>query len=152
MKLQRTLFIGITGVFFAIGVAGSQASAECEPMMIEVNALRGGSPTVTVGEFETKNITAKARILKGTAEPGTTIETTLEITAADADGVFNTTTSFPHVLEIGRGGKGRTIAMPTFICNGGFIEFAARFYGYDGDVLCVSETKMITKTCKEPRN
>ena len=146
MKLQRTLFIGITGVFFAIGVAGSQASAQCE-LTIEINALRGRSPTVTVGDYETKKITAKARILKGTAVPGTTIVTTLEITAADATGVFNTTTRSPYLLEIGKGGKGDTIPMPTIRCDGGFIDFTATFYGDDDFGPCESKPRTITKTC-----
>ena len=62
MPLQR-IFIYIMGVFFAIGATAPHASAGPAPdcsLKIEINALRGGSPSVTVGE--TRNITAKARI------------------------------------------------------------------------------------------
>ena len=52
MKLQRTVSF-ITGAFFAVGFAASQAGAGTGPpgcdFEIEVNALRGRAPTVTVG-------------------------------------------------------------------------------------------------------
>ena len=150
MKLQRTLFIGITGVFFAIGIAGFQASAQCDLDPVEINVLRGGSPTVTVGVDETKNITAKARLRKGTVEPGTTIKTTLKITAEDTTGVIHYMTRSPYFLEIGKGGTGDTFAMRTDRCDGGLIYFTAEFYDDSG--LCESEPRTITKTCKYPRN
>jgi hypothetical protein len=145
MTFQRAILC-ITAAFFAIGFAESEASAQCQ-LAIEVNALRGGSPTVTVGEFETKKITAKARILKGTAVKGTTLETTLEIKAVDELGVITRLSTFPHFLEIGKGGQGGSIAMPTTRCVGGSIEFIATFSGDDGNGLCEA-TKSITKTCK----
>jgi len=91
MKLQRT-FICFAGVFFAVGFGASQAiaglgtpgcsSGDIFPMIIEVNQIRAGGKTVVTNPSDTTKVTAKARILKGTALPGTTIDpTTLRIEA-----------------------------------------------------------------------
>jgi hypothetical protein len=143
MSLQRTL-IFITGVFFAVGIAASQASAQCQ-LAIEINALRGGSPTVTVGG--TKKITAKARIMKGTAVKGTSLVTTLEIEAEDDTGVFNRQTSAPHDLVVGKGGQGGSITFDITQCVGGTVDFIATFFGNDGNGLCEA-SRTITKDCK----
>ena len=53
----RSTITYLSGVLIACGIAASQASAQ-DPvctLQIEINALRGGSPTVTVGEFETNH-------------------------------------------------------------------------------------------------
>jgi len=51
-------------------------------MKIEVNALRAGGKTIVTSPNDTTKVTSKARILKGTALSGTTIDTTLTITAS----------------------------------------------------------------------
>ncbi len=146
MTLQR-IIIYISGALIACGVAASQASAqipECT-LVIEINALRGGSPTVTVGE--TKNITAKARIRKGTAMPGTTIDTELEIKALDGPNLVNGKTASPIILEIGKGGDGETLPMNIGFCDSGTIDFVAKFSGFDANGALCEATERISKTC-----
>jgi hypothetical protein len=141
--------IYITGVFIAVGSAESQAQTQDpEPcgLSIEINALRGGSPTVspTETEADTKDITAKARIVKGTAPKGTTIETTLTIEAFDGSELI-AEQSVPGIrLEIGKGGKGKKLTMNIPQCDTGVIEFVATFS--EGDTRCA--TRAIRKTCK----
>jgi len=128
MTLSRAI-IYITGVFIAVGSAESQAQTpdpEVCGLSIEINALRGGSPTVTEGG--TKSITAKARILKGTAPKGTTIDTELTIEAFD-------------------GGGKLTMNIPEE-CKTGTIEFRATFSGEDEKGALCESTRAIRKTCK----
>ncbi len=110
-------------------------------------ALRGGSPTVSVG---TKNITAKALIVKGTARPDTTIDVTLQIDAVVGGTVVDTQSSSVR-LEVGKGGQGDKLGMliERADCNpGDSIDFVATFFGTDaGGDLCEA-TRRITKTCK----
>ncbi|MCH7643352.1 MAG: hypothetical protein IH974_00830 [Myxococcales bacterium] len=113
---------------------------------IEINTLRGGSPTVTVNT--TKKITAKARIPKGTAESDTTCNTTLRIDAVDGQKVIDTQNSGPIRLEVGKGGRGDTLTMNINQCNSGSIVFIATFFGTDVNCALVEATRTITKTCK----
>ena len=133
----------------ATPAATPTATPGCE-LTIEINALRGGSPTVTVGD--TKNITAKARIVRGTAVSGTTIHTTLKIEAIDGAGVIQNRTSCPHRLEVGKGGQGDKLDMLISRCIGGSILFRATFFGNENDdcsnPVCPLATREITKTCK----
>jgi hypothetical protein len=147
MTLQRTI-IFTTGVFIALGFAESQAGGPPEPcqLTIEINALRGGSPTVTVNS--PKKITAKARILKGTALPDTTVDATLQIDAIDGLVVVNTRSSSPHRLVVGKGGRGDTLPMDISQCNSGSINFVATFFGNDGNGALCEATRTINKTCK----
>jgi hypothetical protein len=147
MTLRRTI-ICITGIFIAIGSAESQAGGPAPicPLSIEVNALRGGSPTVTVND--TKNITAKARIAKGTAARGTTISTTLTIDAVDGLEVINTRSSSPHLLGVGKGGKGDKFPMSIPQCKTGFIDFVATFSGTGANGALCEGTRTIRKECK----
>lgn len=147
MTLRRTI-ICITGIFIAIGSAESQAGGPTPTctLTIEVNALRGGSPTVTV--FDTKNITAKARIAKGTAARGTTIDTALRIDAVDGSEVINTRTSSPHTLQVGRGGTGDKFPMDITQCKTGSIDFVATFSGTDTNGALCERTRTINKVCK----
>jgi hypothetical protein len=93
------------------------------------------------------DVTAKARILKGTAAPGTTIDTTLRIEAVDDTGEIDTKTSF-LTLEVGKGGKGDKLTLNTTRCDGGFITFFATFFGADtGGALCVG-ARTLRKECK----
>jgi hypothetical protein len=138
-----------TSTSVATATATPTAIPGCE-LNIEINALRGGSPTVTVND--TKKITAKARIVRRTAVSGTTIHTTLEIEAIDGDGVVDRRTSCPHRLEVGKGGQGATLDMSVRGCVGGSVLFRATFFGNENDAcgnpVCLLATREITKTCK----
>ncbi|MBW1843135.1 MAG: hypothetical protein JRJ05_02245 [Deltaproteobacteria bacterium] len=158
MPLQR-IFIYIMGVFFAVGATAPQASAGPLPdcsLKIEINAFRGGSPTVTVDT--TKTVTATARIAKGSAPDGTTIDSTLVVEAFDGTDPVPIKTSDPITvrLGVGKGGKGAKVPMfisrctPTTGNPNGFIKFIATFTEVkDPPVLvpCVA-SRQITKACK----
>ena len=163
MKLQRT-FVCITGFFFAVGFAASQAGAGVPPtwcsspdnpaiMEIEVNALRAGGKTIVTSPNDTTKVTAKARILKGTAESGTTIDTTLTIEAYDGRdnrGELIDSQVAPQqiTLGVGKGGKGDSLLLLTEQCNSGYITFVAEFRGLDVDGdLCVG-TRELRKACR----
>ena len=109
--------------------------------------LSGGSPSVTANT--TKNISAKARIAKGTATTDTTIDTTLQIDAVVGGTVVDTQSSSVR-LEVGKGGQGDKLGM--LIKRGDCkpresIDFVATFFGTDaGGDLCEA-TRRITKTC-----
>jgi hypothetical protein len=149
MKLQRT-FCCITGVLIAAGFAASQASAGTKTgcdLVIEINALRGGSPTAPSNG--TKDITAKARIAKGTALEGTTIDTQLQIDTIYNGLVTDTQTTGPIRLGIGKGGQGDKLTMKVPACTpGDLVSFEATFFGPDpvtGDEC--RGTERISKTC-----
>ena len=159
MKLQRIVSC-ITGVFFAVGFAASQAGAGTGPpgcdFELAFKALRGGSPTVSVG---TKNITAKALIAKGTAPSNTTIDVSLVIEAlVGGEVVDRQTRGIPNEdggslirLGVGKGGHGDKLAMimPSGGCDTGEpVDYTATFSGPDsGGDLC-TVTRTLTKTCK----
>jgi hypothetical protein len=150
MKLQRT-FICVASVFIAVGFAASQAGAggngQCD-FEIEVNALRAGAKTVAFGPNQSTSVTAKARILKGTAPSGTVIDTTLTIDAVDGTDVISTNSTGPIRLGVGKGGKGAKLSMAIPRCRSGFIDFVATFYGVDsGNDACVGE-RSLRKQCK----
>ena len=161
MKLQRT-FICIAGVFFAVGFAASQAVAGggvpgCGTvadgggngfMEIEVNALRAGAKTIAFGVNQSRNVTSKARILKGTADSGTTIESTLTIEASDNIGVMSTVSEGPITLGVGKGGKGAKLSMAIPRCSGGTITFVATFLGTDSEDDLCEKSREIRKQCK----
>jgi hypothetical protein len=152
MSFQRTVSC-ITGVVFAIGFAATQASAgtgpeEC-PLAIDINALRGGSPTVSVNTV--KNITSKARIAKGSAPSGTTMVTQLVIEAIDGDddSVIDTKSSSPITLGVGKGGQGDKLGMQISRCNNS-IDFVATFTEVGPCIAdeCCTASESISKTCK----
>jgi len=157
MKLQRT-FICIAGVFFAVGFATSQAGAGtgipgCSPggipgTDIEINALRAGAKTIVTGPNDTTNVTAKARLLKGTAPPGTTLVTTLTIEAVTGGAVIGTATAPNITLGVGKGGKGANLAVSTTSCVDGFISLFATFEGLDDDNDLCTETRLLRKDCR----
>jgi hypothetical protein len=117
-------------------------------MEIEVNALRAGGRTVRAGPNQTVDVTAKARILKGTALPGTTIDTTLTIEALDGTGVIGTKSTGPITLGVGKGGKGAKLAVDTEQCVGGSIEFVATFFGVDAEGDLCEGKRHLRKECK----
>ena len=154
----------VAGVFLALAtsaLAGTTPTPTSTPtvapipecgLSIEIKALRGGSPTVTVGD--TKKITAKARIVKGTAVSGTTVHTKLKIEVIDGSGDIPEYTSCPHILEVGKGGQGGALDIPIDQCVGGSITFRATFFAIENgncsNPVCplVHATRDITKTCK----
>ena len=117
-------------------------------MQIEVNALRAGAKTVVTGPSQTVDVTAKARILKGTAARGTTIDTTLTIKAVNGTAVIGTNSTGPITLGVGKGGKGAKLAVDTQQCVGGFIEFVATFSGTDDDGDLCKGTRALRKQCR----
>lgn len=156
MKLQPTL-ICIASVFIAVGFVTTQASAGGDPpgctdslgntMVIEINALRVGGRSITSGTNKDTSVTAKARILKGTAVSGTILDTTLTIEAVDGSAVISSSSTGPIRLGVGKGGKGAKLALPITQCLTGFINFVATFSGSDeGGDACVG-TKTLRKPC-----
>ena len=164
MKIRCNLLVaGVLLTLATSALAGSTPTPTATPtatptptgipgcdFTVEINALRGGSPTVTVGE--TKKITAKARIVKGTAASDATVHTTLQIEAIDGTGVIQKRTSCPYTLEVGNGGLGRALDMLIPPCVGGSILFRATFFGNENDdcskAVCPIATREITKACK----
>ena len=101
---------------------------------------------MTVGS--TKDITAKARIPKGTALPDTTFDSTLRIDAIDGSEVIDSQSSGPIQLEVGKGGNGDKLTMKINQCNSGSIIFEARFSGPDATCGHCDGIRRINKTCK----
>jgi hypothetical protein len=153
--------VWIAGVFCAVGIGASQASAgppggypgctsENNPviMEIEVNALRVGGKTIVTSPNDTTKVTAKARILKGTAVKGTTISTTLTVQVLDGDVVIGQGVHAPITLGVGKGGKGATLTVLTQQCDSGWLTFAAEFRGVDVDGETCTGTDELRKPCK----
>lgn len=116
--------------------------------LIEVNALRTSGKRISAGPNQFTDVTAKARIAKGTAVSGTTIATTLTIQAQDATGIMSVNSSYPITLGVGKGGKGDKLSLANPRCDGGFIEFVATFSGQDsGGGLCEG-ARTLRKECK----
>ncbi len=159
MMLLRTI-ICITGVSIAVGFTASQAGAgghlrRCSGglggggfMEIEVNALRAGGKTVVTSPNDTTKVTAKARILRGTAESGTTIVTTLTIEAFDGAVLIGQGSVDDITLGVGKGGKGASINVATEQCDAGYIEFVATFRGLDAENDPCVGTRSIRKACR----
>jgi hypothetical protein len=160
MKLQRT-FICMAGVFFAVGLAASQAAAGTGTpgcgtvgpigvMSIEVNALRAGGKTIVTSPNDTTSVTAKARIEKGSAPTDSTIEVTLEIEAVDGETVIGeaSTEIDAITLGVGKGGKGAKLLVPTEQCESGTLDFIARFWGLDEENDLCEGFKTIHKACR----
>jgi hypothetical protein len=157
MKLQRT-FICIASVFIAVGFAASQAgagtgvegcSAGPAKMVIEINALRAGGKTIVTSPNKTTKVTAKARILKGTAPSGTTIDTTLVIEAVVDGDVDSSASQAGVTLGVGKGGKGGSLALLTENCgSNGVITFKATFTGLDEDNDICEGERLLKKACR----
>jgi hypothetical protein len=162
MKLQRTITC-IAGVFFAVGFAASQAAAGggipgCgtigvgDPptgiMQIEVNALRAGGKTIVTSPNDTTKVTSKARILKGTAAPGTTMVTLLSVEVFDGAVMIGQGTASNITLGVGKGGKGATVIVATEQCDSGFLDIVSTFRGVDGDNDLCEGTRNLRKACR----
>jgi hypothetical protein len=156
MKFQYA-FIGFVGLFVAVGIAATQAGAKGDPgctdasgtlMQIEINALRVTGGTIAFGPGKFANVSAKARILKGTAASDTTLDTTLTVEAVDGTTVIRTSSTGPITLGVGKGGKGAKLSMEIPQCDSGFIEFVATFFGLDADNDVCEATRTVRKECK----
>ncbi len=117
-------------------------------MEIEINALRAGGKTIVTGPNNTTKVTAKARILKGTAPSGTTLVTTLSIEALDGGELIGSGSQPDITLEVGKGGKGASLVVSTEQCNSGVIDFVATFSGLDEDNDPCIGTRAIRKACR----
>jgi hypothetical protein len=128
--------------------AGSQPT-ECG-LTIEINALRGGSPTAPTGG--TKDITSKARILKGSAPGDATVtNTVLTITSLSGDTVIDEVES-PDMLTlvVGKGGQGDKLTLDVGPCvPGETIDFVSHFMGIGPNgAVCQATSSRLPKTCK----
>jgi len=122
-------------------------------MEIEINALRAGGKTIVTGPNNTTKVTAKARILKGTAPSGTTLVTTLSVEAVDVHGgeVIGSGSQANITLEVGKGGKGASIVVSTEQCNSGVIDFIATFSGVDAENDVCQQSRTLRKACRGSR-
>jgi hypothetical protein len=136
--------------FGAPVLAGPTVVCDTE-LTLEINALRGGSGHVLSGG--TKDITAKARIVKGSSLPDTTVNDTL-LTVTSYVGLLPTqsrTSTSPFTLEVGKGGKGDKIRMDVPACAAGqTIDYVAKFVGTasTNGATCEIESGRLSKTCK----
>jgi hypothetical protein len=119
--------------------------------MIEVNALRAGGKTVSAGPNQTRDVTAKARIMKGTALSGTTIDMTLTIEALDGEDVISTNSTGPITLGVGKGGNGAKLELAIPQCNSGYIAFVVTFFGTDEDGDGCWGRRELRKACRYSR-
>jgi lipoprotein-anchoring transpeptidase ErfK/SrfK len=119
-------------------------------MEIEINALRAGGKTIVTSPNDTTKVTAKARILKGTALAGTTLATTLTIEASTGGDVIGMATTAENAitLGVGKGGKGASLVVDTEDCSGGLITFSATFTGLDKDLDICTKTRVLHKACR----
>jgi hypothetical protein len=158
MKLQRTL-ICIAGIFIAAGFATSQAGAggglppgctdaQGNTPQIEINALRAGGPTISAGPNQTTAVTAKARIVKGTALSDTTIDMTLLLEAVAGSKVLSSASRGPITIGVGKGGKGAKLTLAVPGCEAGFITFRATFTGPTPNSQLCKVTREIRKECR----
>ena len=152
IRISFAAVAGLCSIFgFSLAARGGPPAPVCD-VTIEVNALRGGSPTTPFGSGATKKITAKARIAKGTGPADQTLEnTTLTITAFDRTGRISTAVS-PELLTlvVGKGGTGDAVDVPIPQCVGGLITFIARFSGTSSTTgaTCDAGRGQLRRTCK----
>jgi hypothetical protein len=136
------------GVGLAANVQAGTPPVLCD-VTIEINALRGGSPTV--GVPGTKNITSKARIAKGTGPGDQTLDnTTLTIEAFDGATMIDSKSASGITLVVGKGGQGAKLTMDVNQCNSGSIDFFATFTGTSSTngSTCTQTSAALSKTCK----
>ena len=129
---------------------GVTAEAQTCPYTVEVNAVRAGSPTIQAGA---KTVTAKARIVKGTAPANTTQPSTdLMIEAFRvSDSMFlGDAFAFGITLEVGKGGQGAKLSVPVACVPGDEVFFTATFVGTAtaNGATCVGVGVSRIKTCQ----
>jgi len=136
-------------VGFSAPVFAGTPEPECE-LTIEINALRGGSPTAPSGG--TKDITSKARIAKGSAPADATVtDTVLTITSLSGDTVIDEVSS-PNLLTlvVGKGGQGDKLTLNVGACvPGETVDFVSHFAGTGPNgAICEATSNRLSKTCK----
>ena len=150
MRLQMFRFVMVLCcAALPLSAARGGPPIECD-VTIEINALRGQGPTVTVPG--SRNITAKARIQKGTGPANQTLDdTSLIIEAFDGATLIDTQIS-PNLLTLilGRGGQGDKLRMTVNECVSGFIDFFATFTGTSSTNggTCTETSRPLRKECK----
>ena len=151
MRLQVFRFVMVLccAALLPLSVARAGPPIECD-VTIEINALRGQGPTVNVPG--TRNITAKARIQKGTGPADQTLDdTSLIIEAFDGATLIDTQIS-PDLLTliIGKGGQGDKLTMTVNQCVSGSIDFFATFTGTSSSngTICSETSRVLRKECK----
>jgi hypothetical protein len=117
---------------------------------LEISALRGGSGSALSGG--TKDITSKARIVKGTAPIDATLnDTALTITEYVGELVVDQKISSGLTLLVGKGGKGDKLRMDVPVCAPGqTIDYVAHFSGTasTNGAICEVTSGKLSKTCK----
>jgi len=142
--------ISATTTFNSAYVVRAVASRPCGPVEIEVNTLHTAGSKVQAGPDQSVDVTAKARIRKGTAPAGTILPTTLEIRAFDGSIPIgrNATPESAIELEVGKDGNGATLPVEVPRCTTGSIRFWATFTGLNLDRLICNGARTITRECK----
>ena len=145
----RFVMVLCCAALLPLSVARAGPPIECD-VTIEINALRGQGPTVNVPG--TRNITAKARIQKGTGPADQTLDnTSLMIEAFDGATLIDTQIS-PNLLTLimGKGGQGDKLNMTVDECVSGFIDFFATFTGTSSTNggTCTLTSRPLRKECK----
>jgi len=115
---------------------------------IEINTLRAGGKTISTGPGHTADVTAKARIRKGTAASGTTIDTWLTIQARDGAARIGANSAGPITLDLGKRGNGVKLPVEVPQCNSGSIAFLAAFRGTDSSGGFCEAFRTLFKDCR----
>ena len=151
MRSTSLAAAALGSVVALVGFVGAAEAGTTPPacqLVIEINALRVPGKDIAVGPNQTESVTAKARILKGTAVTGTTIDTTLTIEAIDGTDVISSSSTGPIRLGVGKGGKGAKSVLAIPRCNTGFIEFVATFSGVDANNRICTGSRSLRKVCR----
>ena len=151
MRLQmlRFLMVLCCAALLPLSAAKGGSEIDCD-VTIQIKAIRGGGPTVTVPG--TRNITSKALIQKGTGPADQTLDnTSLIIEAFDGATLIDTQIS-PNLLTliIGKGGQGDKLTMTVNQCVSGSIDFFATFTGTSSSngTICSETSRVLRKECK----
>ncbi len=152
MRLQMFRFVMLLccAALLPLSAARAGPPMECD-VIIVIKSIRGGGPTVNVPG--TKNISAKARIQKGTGPADQTLDnTSLIIEAFDGATLVDTQIS-PKLLTLvlrTRGGQGDKLRMTVNECVSGSIDFFATFTGTSSTSggTCTETSRLLQKECK----
>ena len=151
--MKNRVIVLLASLVLVVGL-GAPAFAGVVPTcdaQIEINALRGGSPTVSSNV--PKDITSKARIVKGTAPADATIDnTTLTITVYYKGNPVAVETADGLTLVVGKGGTGAklSVTLPVLCTPGDPIEYVSDFVGFysENGATCSATSDPLVKTCK----
>ncbi len=152
MKCNKVIVLLASWVLvvgFSAPVFAGIVIPECEHT-VEISGFRGGAGHAISGG--TKDITAKARIVKGTAPLDATIDnTTLTITQFIGPLVHQQEISTGITLVVGKGGQGDKIRFNVPNCvPPQEIDYVAHFSGTasTNGATCEVTSGKLTKTCK----